>query len=208
MNKLITTLNTGASITVEFDHNVVNELGNPYDIDFIVYGNPFFVGEGGMIWHDTNMEDYHIKNSGIFREPVTVSVSPNLTDWYTYTNGPFADDYFPTNAFEWDRDADDWGTELDWTKPVNPELGAEDFAGLSVAAAIDLCYKGSAGGTGFDLAESGFEWIRYIKVEGMDRHGEIDGFSDVAAVPIPSALWLLGSGLLGLIGLRKGKKIS
>ena len=207
LNKLITTLNSGAYIIAEFDHNVVDNPLNPYGIDFIVYGNSFFVGTEGMVYHDTNMEDYHIKDGGIFKEPVTVSVSPNLTDWYTYIAGPFGDDYFPTNAFEWDRDADAWGAELDWTKPVNPLLGADDFAGLSVADAIDL-YDGSAGGAGFDLAESGFEWIRYIKVENTGHAGEIDGFSDVAPVPIPGAVWLLGSGLLGLIGLRRGKKIS
>jgi hypothetical protein len=29
---------------------------------------------------------------------------------------------------------------------------------------------------------------------------------DVSAVPVPGAVWLLGSGLLGLIGIRKKMK--
>lgn len=200
-DKLITTLNTDAYITVEFDHAVENDPLNPFGIDFIVYGNSFFIGTGEMVYADTNMENYHINTGAIFSEPITVSVSPDLEEWYTYTLGPYGDDYFPTNAFAWDRDADEWGAELDWTKPVDPTLTASDFAGLSVADAIDL-YDGSAGGTGFDLAESGFEWIKYIKVENLYA-GEIDGFSDVAAVPVPAAVWLLGSGLIGVIGIRR-----
>ena len=30
-------------------------------------------------------------------------------------------------------------------------------------------------------------------------------YTDTAAVPIPGAIWLLGSGILGLVGLRKRK---
>ena len=41
-----------------------------------------------------------------------------------------------------------------------------------------LSYEGAAGGTGFDLKESGFQWIQYIKIEGGSTP-EIDA---VAAV--------------------------
>lgn len=42
-----------------------------------------------------------------------------------------------------------------------------------------------------------FEWY-YV--------GTIDGFEAPSAVPIPAAIWLFGSGLLGLIGFAKRKK--
>jgi len=32
---------------------------------------------------------------------------------------------------------------------------------------------------------------------------EIDAVADVAPVPIPGAIWLLGSGLIGMVGMRK-----
>jgi len=49
------------------------------------------------------------------------------------------------------------------------------------------------------------DWIQYIKVEGVTGYagGEIDAFADVSAVPVPTAAWFLGTGLLGLAGLRR-----
>ena len=57
-----------------------------------------------------------------------------------------------------------------------------------------------------DISETGLEWIQYVKLwqpEGDSWSAEIDAVADVAPVPIPAALWLLGSGLLGLIGIRR-----
>ncbi len=50
-----------------------------------------------------------------------------------------------------------------------------------------------------------FRLSQWRKVEGVAGFsgGEIDAFADVAPVPIPGAGWLLGSGLLGLIGIRR-----
>lgn len=146
---------------------------------------------------DTDMEQYYLNPSPFEPEPVRVSVAQEANGpWYTFTNGPYADGMFPTNAFAWDSDSNNWGNELDWLKPVDPNLSVSDFDGLSVAEAIEL-YDGSAGGTGFDLKDldpnayaalaidpnTGRKWIQYIKVEylpGSDYEGEIDGFSDVA----------------------------
>lgn len=181
-NKLVTTLGSGAAIVVKFDHEVADDPGNPYGIDFIVFGNSFFLRAGGNLDPCTNMEYCFLTNpTSVNSEPVIVSVSPDGNNWYTYSNGPYADAAFPTNAYAWDRENDCWGAELDWTQPVDPNLSVSDFDGLSAADAIDL-YDSSAGGTGFDLAESGFKWIQYIKVQNKqsDYLGEIDGFADVA----------------------------
>jgi hypothetical protein len=205
--KLITTLNSGAYITVAFDHDVYDDPANPYGIDFLVFGNAFFVGSG-FVSDSTDASTYKITSGSVFAEPVTVSVSQDGVNWYTYSSGPYADSYFPTQAYAWNQDLYDsagngWtDEEMDFTKPVDPSLTASDFAGLTLAEALEL-YDGSGGGTGFDLAESGFEWIRYIKVTGYG--GEIDAFADVAPVPIPGAIWLLGGGLLGIFKMR-GKK--
>ncbi|MHB0912588.1 MAG: PEP-CTERM sorting domain-containing protein [Armatimonadota bacterium] len=196
--KLIVTVNSGGYITVEFDDPIYDDPGNLYGKDFIVFGNAAFNGTG-TVTPTTNMETYALGNGSIREESATVSVSQDGLNWYTYSS-PLADNYYPTNPFEWDRATDSWGAELDWTKPVNPSLAKASFSGLSAAAAIDL-YDGSAGGTAFDLSASGMSWIKYIKVTGSGV--EVDGFSRVVAAPVPEpgTLLALGSGALGLVGL-------
>ncbi len=196
--KLITTLGTGAAIVVKFDHKVVDHPDNWYGLDLQVFGNAAFTGNG-FVDAETNMETHTLANGHVSGEMVTVSVSSDGVQWYTYANGPYADGRFPTNPFAWDRQTHTWGDEMDWTKPVNPALTAADFAGKTAADAIDL-YDGSAGGTGFDLSEAtgldtvavtlsgGAEvqlaYIQYVKVVG--DYAEVDGFSDVA--PAPTAM--------------------
>jgi hypothetical protein len=203
--KLITTLNTGQQVTVKFDHQVMDDPQNPYGVDFLVFGNAFFVGASGFVSDATNMNKYMLSSSGsVFAENMKISVSQDGTNWYTYNNGPYGDSMFPTNGYLWDSANARWtDTESDYTKPVNPALKAADFAAKSAAAAIAM-YEGSAGGTGFDLAESGLPWIQYIKVEGVSGFsgGEIDGFSDVAAVPEPASILLLVGGLFCLARRR------
>ena len=202
--KLITTLNTGEYVTVKFDHQVEDDPLNPYGIDLLVFGNSFYVGSN-FVSDLSDMEDYMLVGGAWF-EQLVVSVSQDGEEWYTYDSGPYCDSAFPTQAYLWDSEIGQWtDTESDFTKPVDPELADTLFAGgMSAADAIAL-YDGSGGGTGFDLAESGYDWIQYVRVEGLDGFsgGEVDAFADVAPVPVPGAIWLLGSGLIGLLGIGR-----
>jgi hypothetical protein len=204
-NKVITTLNRKmvsgsfvyAYITVKFDEPITDNPANPYGIDLQVFGNSFYVGggtSGGFVNDETNMETGYYLAGGIFGEPVVVSVSPDGSNWYTYAGGPFGDTAFATHAYKWDRAqfaATGYGwtnEEMDFTKPVNPTLdpvlGTGDsgspYYRLFAADAIDL-YCGSGGGTGIDLAESGFASVQYVRVEATADYlaGEIDAISDV-----------------------------
>ncbi|MGC8990441.1 MAG: hypothetical protein ACP5MD_09990, partial [Verrucomicrobiia bacterium] len=103
---------------------------------------------------------------------------------------PYADSLFPTEAYWWDRTNRVWSDRLmDFLKPVNPALeGLFESAsvfGLSVADAIEL-YDGAGGGTGFDLRETGFEEIRYVRIEG--GAGMVGGEIDAVAVVRPMQL--------------------
>ena len=49
-----------------------------------------------------------------------------------------------------------------------------------------------------DLAESGFDWIEYVRLTGS---GEVDALADVAAIPEPATMILLGIG--GLVFVRR-----
>lgn len=76
---------------------------------------------------------------------------------------------------------------------------------------------GLDGDQGFDIMASQWQEGRYIKFDILNNFGTNDnaghvGLSEVqfyssSSVPIPAAVWLFGSGLLGLIGVR-GRKIS
>jgi hypothetical protein len=177
--KLITSIESGGFITVKFDHHVMNDPNNPYGIDLLVFGNAFF--SEGAVSDASNMDTYMFHNTAsIYEEPVTVAVSQDGETWYTFTDGPFADSLFPTQAYQWDSVNHTWtDIEMDFTKPVNPALTLAYFNGLSGAQAIAL-YNGSGGGTGYDLSNVGLDWIQYVKV--TSSWGEVDAFADVAPV--------------------------
>jgi hypothetical protein len=55
----------------------------------------------------------------------------------------------------------------------------------------------------FDILDYNPEWV---SIDVMGQNFEItDGWIDHRCVPIPSAVWLLGSGLIGLVGLGRRK---
>jgi hypothetical protein len=196
---LILTLNGGSHVIAWFDEPVRDNPANPYGVDFLVFGNAFY-SPSGFVNDSTDMNTVTLTGN-LFNEPLKVSVSPgyrgqageNPDDpdtwpWYRYDSGPYSDADFPTHAFKWNRATTNWTEELmDFTKPVNPSL-KELFlvGGMTAADAIDL-YVGSGGGTGFDLQPSGFLWIQYVKVEGIDpdfSSGEIDAFSIVRPMTV------------------------
>lgn len=199
--KLVTTFGEGACVVVELGRPTRDDPAHPYGIDFIVFGNAFFPTIG-FADDDSDLNSLMLAG-GCFCEPLNVSVSPGYVgrpgqsatdwrtwDWYTYDNGPYADCAFPTQAYWWDRTNRVWSDrQMDFLKPVNPVLGdyfeSAGVRGLSVADAIEL-YDGSGGGTGFDLKETGFEEIRYVKIEG--RAGMVGGEIDAIAAVRPMVL--------------------
>ena len=200
--KLITTLLSGSTIVARFDQPIQHDPAHPYAIDLLVFGNAFYTSSG-FPNDSTDMNTLMLAGGGLF-EPMKVSVSPGFTgapgqspsdyqtwDWYRYDNGPYADTAFPTHAYHWCRTNSTWSNDLmDFTKPVNPVFeSALEAGGFSAADAIDL-YDGSGGGTGFNLAESGFASIQYVKVEGLPDFdaGEVDAFSSVRPMVLGDSL--------------------
>jgi hypothetical protein len=203
--KLITTIKAKSStypagyIVVKFDTPIYDDPGNWYGKDFIIFGNSFFVLGGSYVYSGSNMENMIFSaygGSAMFVEPSPVEVSQDGVTWYTFSNGPYADDYAPTHAFAWDWVENHWlrnssgsEVELDFTRPVDPARSENNFASISCAQAIDM-YEGSGGGTAFDLAglpdysslsvdpATGLRWIQYIKVDGVG--GEVDAFARVS----------------------------
>lgn len=191
---LLLTLGAGSEVIVRFAQPVYDTPTHPYGIDLLVFGNSFFLPN--QFVNDSTDMGACVLNLASFAEPLKVSISPGYTGlpgevandpdswpWYRYDNGPFADSAFPTQAYKWNRATTNWAAELlDFTKPVNPAMRSVFSAGgLTAADGIDL-YAGAGGGTGFDLRESGFAWIQYVKVAGLDpdfSDGEVDAFAAV-----------------------------
>ncbi|WP_428305346.1 hypothetical protein [Lacipirellula sp.] len=203
-NKIITTLSRRSNgggydygfITVKFDQPIVDDPVNPYGIDLNVFGNSFYIGNG-FVSDSSDMRAYNLVG-GLFAEPVVISVSPDNVNWYTYANGPYGDTAFPTQGTQWsgaqyDAIGNGWtSTPTDFTKPVNPTLDAVlGIQGQQISAANAIgMYLNSGGGTGIDLAPSGFSSIQYVRVEATAqfRDGEIDGFADVRPMTLGDSL--------------------
>ncbi len=210
-SNLLLTFNAGCEVIVRFEQPIHDDPTHPYGIDLLVFGNSFFT-PNQFVNESTDMGTCLLSGT-IFSEPLKVSVSPGFTGqpgevaddpdtwpWYRFDDGPFADGPFPTQAFKWNRATTDWSDEMmDFTKPVNPAMkSAIQAGGLSAADAIDL-YAGSGGGTGFDLRESGFAWIQYVKVEGIDPDfsiGEVDAFAAVRSMVLGDVLTVTPENIL------------
>ncbi len=160
---VITEISQGGEVTVAMGRKVYHDASNPYGIDLIVFGNSFFSVSAisGEVSDATDLDTAQL-GSGIYGHAATISVSPDGTNWYTFSNTPAL---FPQNAYRWDDPNHSWtGEQLNANKPLNPSVYTTDFAGQTVAAGLEQ-FAGSAGGTGYSLAGSGFAWIQYVRVQ-------------------------------------------
>lgn len=174
----LVSVGNGGHLTLKFSHAVADDKNNPYGIDFIIFGNSMQEIQSGPAWQNGNPEDTVITDV-TYWEPGIVSVSRDGIEWYTFSSGPYADAFAPTASYRWDSIDDVWAEELDPTRPVDPEL---DVGGMNVAEMIDA-YDGSAGGTGFDIADVGLDWIMYVRIEDdpdTNLTSEIDAVADVS----------------------------
>ncbi|MBN1345479.1 MAG: hypothetical protein JXQ73_22495 [Phycisphaerae bacterium] len=192
----LVTIGNGGELVVRFNRPIENDPRNPYGVDFVVFGNAFQIIDGVNGW--TNGDPNSVTcGYGLFKEPGIVSVAQDPNGpWYTFTDGPWADDFGPTLGrvpVDDPNDADPnlgtwnayWGGPTDPTRPINPNdpsVSESGFIGKTVRQMCDA-YNGSAGGTGFDIGVFGLDWIQYVRVQdrpGSSATTEIDAFSDVA----------------------------
>ncbi len=166
-------------ITLAFNHQVSDDIQNPYGIDFIVFGNAAqSIGQNQQYTNGDPQATTVSSTGGI--EPSIVSVSQDGQTWYSFTNdpnfmkndpnfiildpnssdGPFCDGFAPTLGRVYDPcNANNkigtwnkwWAEETNPTLPLNPIYAYQSFGGMTIAQ-IAQTYGDSAGGTGYNIA--------------------------------------------------------
>ncbi len=195
-------------VTIEFDHDVVDDPANPYGLDFIVFGNAMCIRKGNEYYGEADDPGASLLTSEGNPEYAKVEVSADGTNWFTDPDWKFADSFAPTLGYLYEPSHADpalytgnrwWGRAAHATKPVNPSV---DFADCANKTLTQVCnaYNGSAGGTGYDISRlnlprdaKGRRYFRYVRISSayLDDIGEgdsgytapdIDAVADVAPV--------------------------
>ncbi len=182
----------GGSITLQLNTPILNNPGNPFGLDFIIFGHAGFIEDFGA----GTAVDGSLYTGGT--SDVRVSVSADGTTFYALNPAlpPLVDGLFPTDGS---------GNPF---LPVNPALTAADFAGLDLNG-IRALYAGSAGGAGFDLAwaiDSNGQSVALSSVDYVRLNVLNDGspayIDAISVVPEP-ATWTLALTGMGLLLLRR-----
>ncbi len=189
----VVSLGAAGSITLAFDHDVLDDPGNPFGIDLIVFGNAFCTDPS-----------YPFGVCGAFlSEGGRIDVSLDGVEWITIPDLE-ADAAYPTMGY---ADSAPYDTipgiePTDFTRPVDPTVG-RSLAGMSHVDIV-TAYDGSGGGVGIDLATVGLSAIRFVRIvnDAGITSPEIDAVADVASVGPRGDLdgdGIVGGGDLGLL---------
>ena len=192
-------IGTGGSLTVRFDSPIMNSPGNPFGLDFIIFGNSGFIITNGN-FSGGGVTDGMLfgANSGRTR----VSVSADDVNYFPLSPSlaPTVDGHFPIDG------------SGDFLRPVNPALRGADFSGRDLAGIRSL-YAGSGGGAGFDLSwardasgrNADLASVSFVRVEVLNGASEIDAFAVVVPEPATWTLSALGVAFLLANAHRKSR---
>jgi hypothetical protein len=148
---------------------------------------------------------YHSDSSGIYiRAQDSTAFSLTSFDF----NAPIIVGVNP------DTGANDVWEILGFSTALNPELGAGDGTNYATRVAYQTVANGFEGVLNLDPAFQNISafWIHYkgypqtpldSKAFGMDLDNVV--LNAPAAVPVPAAVWLFGSGLMGILASRRKK---
>ncbi len=190
---VITEITNGGQITVLMGRKVYHDPYNPYGVDLVIFGNSFFsLSDASITLGESTDLDAISLGAGIFAHSTIVSVSQDGTNWFTLSNSAaLSPANFPANAYRWDDANQSWTDEqLNPNKPLDPSVYATQFADQTPASILDQ-FNGSAGGTGYNLQESGLPWIQYVRVEPpSNSYTVIDAIAAVNPIVVGDALSL------------------
>ena len=201
-NDEIVSIGTGGSLTVSFDEPVTDDPNNPFGIDLLIFGNSFLFGS--TIFNDDFSFNPAGTVDGVASEGGVIELSDDGLDFVAVT-GIDADGLFPTYSYS--DLVDPFPTTAgsiptNFAKPVDP---AFDIVGNTFAEII-AAYDGSGGGAGIDIGAYGLDLVTHVRVSnpsGSASVPEIDAFADVAAVPEPTTVGLVGIAGLAAFATRR-----
>jgi hypothetical protein len=176
----VVSLGLSGAIEVRFADNAVADGPGP---DFSVFENPFLTIGIGLFTDPP------------FSEPGRVSVSQDGVQWQTFpcSLSQAESPYHPGCAGVYPVLSDGTPTTPHASIPtLAPPI--EDLVGVSI---LGLTLPEGAGGDGFDLADVGLPWIRYVRIQAApflegpgtdDKAGfDLDALAAVYSVPATDA---------------------
>lgn len=141
---------------------------------------------------------------GLYVYPATSSFGAFATDGDTYVVHQTDDG--ESLRFEFDAPVNSFGLSItDWDNPAmtaGAELVFGNDAGDTALIAATPQPSGQAMFFGIVNSDTAFTWVEIVNTASAEAYG-IDGVYFTRQVPVPAAVWLLGSALLGgLVPLR------
>ncbi len=197
----LVTVGLGGELVLAFDHKVLDNPANPYGVDFLLFGNAMQLIGTGEEWENGTPTNTTV-SAVCETDEGGVSVSQDGVTWHAFVSNR-CDRFMPTLGRVYDpghtysgHSNAWWGGATDPTVPPDPSVGPDDWEGESVGALAQR-YRGSAGGTGFDIGDlplapcpaTGHKWIRYVRIAPtVSLAPEVDAMADVAP-GLPQQLW-------------------
>lgn len=187
--------NTGAFANTQIVPGFVMRSYGDYTVNVTTSGGVVQSYSGNAVMNNTN--------------PLTGDLDPAYQNLVSFLGGGVV----PKGA---------WVTADSYNPDGTKKLNADGTWNVTVASGTNLCdpsvetvrasdgavcFKNSFAGYAFLMRADGSRMLYYINPTGHSNYVATDpaAYASISAVPVPAAVWLFGSGLLGLVGLARKK---